>query len=51
MNTISLNILTEITSQREGGGGWQMLKGLAKGGGGVEEMLTLADKGGDADNG
>ena len=55
MNTISLNILTKMTSQKEGGGK-QMLTGLTKGGGGVWEMLTMADKGGrggwgHADNG
>ena len=45
MNPISLNIITKMTSQKEGGGR-QMLTGLTKGGGGVGEMLTMADKGG-----
>ena len=55
MNTIFLNILTKMMSQKEGGVR-QMLTGLTKGGGGVGEMLTMADKGGrggwgNADNG
>ena len=44
MNTMSFNILTKITNQKEGGGGKQMLTGLTKGGGRVGEMLTVADK-------
>ena len=43
MNTISLNILAKMTSQKEGGGLKQMLTGLTKGGRGVGEMLTMAD--------
>ena len=45
MNTMSLNILTKITSQKEGGVK-QILTALTKGGGGAGEMLTMADKGG-----
>ena len=45
MNTMSLNILTKITSQKEGRVK-KLLTGMTKGGGGVGEMMTMADKGG-----
>ena len=58
MNTMSLNILTKMMRQKEGGlskcwQGWQIgewglgkcSQWLTKGGGGVGEMLSMADEG------
>ena len=44
MNTMSLNILTKKTSQKEGG--LANADRADQGGRGVGEMLTMADKGG-----
>ena len=45
MNTMSFNMLTKVTRQKEDGIR-KMLTELTKGGGGIWEMLALADKGG-----